>query len=139
MMEIPVSVLSSTISRGDILLSDFEGINHRKFFIIMGISEQSVCGYFFINSNIARYILGKQELLALQYTIKHEDYDFLKYDSFVCASDVKEIPLSVIVEGIKENKVEIKGHLKEKHIEDILEIVNQSKAIKAIHKKLYFK
>ena len=51
-MEIPVSAIADSIQRGDILLSDFAGIDHRKFFVVMGVSEDKVCGFFFINSNI---------------------------------------------------------------------------------------
>ena len=48
-MEIPLSLVESAIGRGDILLSEFDGIDHRKFFVVMGVSEDKVCGFFFIN------------------------------------------------------------------------------------------
>ena len=32
-MEIPISFVEESISRGDILLSEFDGIDHRKFFV----------------------------------------------------------------------------------------------------------
>ena len=50
-MELPVSLIESSIGRGDILLSEFDGIDHQKFFVVMGVSEDKVCGFFFINSN----------------------------------------------------------------------------------------
>ena len=50
-MEIPVGAIANSIGRGDILLSEFDGIDHRKFFVVMGVSEEKVCGFFFINSN----------------------------------------------------------------------------------------
>ena len=49
-MEIPVLAIANSIGRGDILLSEFDGIDHRKFFVVMGVSEEKVCGFFFINS-----------------------------------------------------------------------------------------
>lgn len=44
-MEIPVKLIESRIGRGDILLSEFDGIDHQKFFVVMGISEDKVCGF----------------------------------------------------------------------------------------------
>ena len=43
-MEIPVGAIANSIGRGDILLSEFDGIDHRKFFVVMGVSEEKVCG-----------------------------------------------------------------------------------------------
>lgn len=34
-MEIPVTAIADSIKRGDILLSEFDGIDHRKFFVEM--------------------------------------------------------------------------------------------------------
>lgn len=45
-MEIPVGAIANSIGRGDILLSEFDGIDHRKFFVVMGVSEEKVCGFF---------------------------------------------------------------------------------------------
>ena len=59
-MEIPISFVEESISRGDILLSEFDGIDHRKFFVVMGVSKDKVCGFFFINSNIHPAIFNKQ-------------------------------------------------------------------------------
>lgn len=47
-----VTAIADSIKRGDILLSEFDGIDHRKFFVVMGVSEDKICGFFFINSNI---------------------------------------------------------------------------------------
>ncbi len=44
-MEIPVKLIESRIARGDILLSEFDGIDHQKFFVVMGITEDKVCGF----------------------------------------------------------------------------------------------
>lgn len=38
-MELPTSLIEESIGRGDILLSEFDGIDHRKFFVVMGVSE----------------------------------------------------------------------------------------------------
>ena len=128
-MDIPVSIIENNICRGDILLSEFDGIDHRKFFVVMGVSEEKVCGFFFINSNIHPAILNKQEQLNLQYPLLHRDYGFLKYDSFLCASSVIERLLSDISDGIKNGTTSVIGKMKEEHITDVLEIVRSSKVI----------
>ncbi len=137
-MELPTSIIAGSLGRGSILLSDFEGIDHRKFFVVMGISNYKVCGFFFINSNIHPLVLKKQELLDLQYPLKHSDYPFLKYDSFLCASTVIERSLDEISEDINRGGTSIIGQLKDKHIADVLQMVRASVAISKRHKRLYF-
>ena len=137
-MDIPTSLIESNIRRGDILLSEFNGIDHRKFFVVMGISQDKVCGFFFINSNIHPAIFNKQEQLDLQYPMRHRDYEFLKYDSFLCASSVIERRLSDISEGITNGTTVLIGHMKEEHISEVIAMVRTSKVISQRHKTLYF-
>jgi len=137
-MELPVSLIEESIGRGDILLSEFDGIDHRKFFVVMGISEDKVCGFFFINSNIHPAIFNKQEQLNLQYPLLHRDYEFLKYDSFLSASNVIERKLSNITEGIKNGTTMVIGKMKEEHVTDVVEMVRASKVISDRHKRMYF-
>lgn len=137
-MDIPVSKIESSIGRGDILLSEFDGIDHRKYFVVMGVSENRLCGFFFINSNINPAIINKQEQLDLQYPLMHRDYDFLKYDSFLCASSVIERNLSDIAEGLKNKTTTLVGRMKEDHVADVVEMVRASKVISERHKRMYF-
>ena len=137
-MELPVSLIEESIGRGDILLSEFDGIDHRKFFVVMGISEDKVCGFFFINSNIHPAIFNKQEQLNLQYPLLHRDYEFLKYDSFLSASNVIERKLSNITEGIKNGTTMVIGKMKDEHVADVVEMVRASNVISERHKKMFF-
>ncbi len=137
-MDIPVTAISDSIQRGDILLSEFDGIDHRKFFVVMGVSEDKICGFFFINSNIHPAIFNKQEQLSLQYPLLRRDYKFLKYDSFLCASSVIERRVSDISESIQDRTTQVIGHMKEEHIADVIAMVRTSKVISERHKKLYF-
>ena len=137
-MKLPTSLIEESIGRGDILLSEFDGIDHRKFFVVMGVSEDKVCGFFFINSNIHPAIFNKQEQLNLQYPLLHRDYEFLKYDSFLSASNVIERKLSDISEGIKNGTTMVIGKMKEKHVTDVVEMVRASKVISDRHKRMYF-
>lgn len=137
-MQIPVTAIADSIKRGDILLSEFDGIDHRKFFVVMGVSEEKICGFFFINSNVHPAIFNKQELLNLQYPLRHLDYPFLKYDSFLNASSVIERKLSDISEGIRNRTTSVIGRMKDEHVNDVLEMVRNSKVISERHKKMFF-
>lgn len=137
-MDIPVSIIEGSISRGDILLSEFNGIDHRKFFVVMGVSEDKVCGFFFINSNIHPAIINKQEQLNMQYPLLHSDYEFLKYNSFLCASSVIERKLSEVSEGIKNGTTMVIGKMKEEHVTDVIKLVRASNVISERHKKMFF-
>lgn len=88
-MELPDSVHDTYVRRGSVLHSTmFEDIDHGKFFVIIGVSDEYVVGFFFINPNITRSLFGKPDLLALQYQLFKRDYDFLRYDSFLNASNM---------------------------------------------------
>lgn len=137
-MDIPVSAIANIIQRGDILLSEFDGIDHRKFFVVMGVSEDKICGFFFINSNIHPAIFNKQEQLNLQYPLLHRDYSFLKYNSFLCASSVIERRVVDIAEEISTKTTTVVGRMKSEHIAEVLKLVQSSKVISERHKKLYF-
>ncbi len=41
-MEIPVEVFANCIGQGDILLSEFDGIDHRKHFVVKGVNEEKI-------------------------------------------------------------------------------------------------
>ena len=76
-MEIPSTLIELRIERGTILHSTmFENIDHGKFFVIVGISEEFVAGFFFINSKVNKHIEEKQAQLDMQYPLFplcHED------------------------------------------------------------------
>lgn len=107
-------------------------------FLVMGVNEENVCGFFFINSNIHPAIFNKQELLNLQYPLLHRDYEFLKYDSFLSASNVIERKLSEISEGIKNGTTMMIGKMKDEHVADVVEMVRASNVISERHKKMFF-
>ncbi len=126
-MEIPGPLIESQIDRGTILHSTmFENIDHGKFFVIIGVNEEYVAGFFFINSNINIHIEGKQEQLNMQYPLKKKDYSFLKYDSFLSATKIERIPRSKIVDTISTGITEIIGTMKQEHMDELLEKARES-------------
>ena len=97
-MELPSQLLEELVLRGQILHSDiFEDIDHAKFFVVIGVSEDSVAGFFYINSEINRFINTKDEQLLMQYPLFKRDYKFLSHDSYICATNIVKLPKSVIV------------------------------------------
>ncbi len=121
-MEIPDFLIESKIDRGTIPHSTmFEDIDHGKFFVIIGVNAEYVAGFFFINSNINKYIMGKQEQLAMQYPMKKSDYSFLQYDSFLSATNIMKIPRCKIADSINNGVTKFVGAMKPEHMEDLLE------------------
>ena len=138
-MEFPISGIEKTIQRGTVLLSSiFEEIDHSKFFVVMGITEDYIAGFFFINSNIHPGLLNKPDQLAMQYPLKHKDYSFLKYDSFLCATNILTKSRKDLALSISRKETVIIGNLLEQHIDEILEMVRHSKLFSKIEKKKYF-
>ena len=99
-----------SLSKGDVFLGKFDGINHEKFFVIAGLSKDKVyiCSVY-INSNIPDFIFRKQELLNLQVLIKGNKYDFLKHDSFVSCNTQLKFQLSDINNWIENKKCKYIG------------------------------
>lgn len=60
-MDFPVDSIASQIKRGTILHSNmFENIGHGKFFVVIGVTEEYIAGFFFINSNVHKSIFGNR-------------------------------------------------------------------------------
>lgn len=121
-MEIPTSLLEQKIDRGTILHSSmFENIDHGKFFVIIGVTTEYIAGFFFINSNINKYIESKPKQFAMQYPMRKADYAFLHYDSFLSAVRIEKISCSYLAETIKSGITTFVGTMKDEHIEELLE------------------
>lgn len=74
----------------------------------------------------------------MQYPLKHADYPFLKYDSFLCASSVIERSVDVISSGINDGTTTIIGRLKDEHVKDVIDMVRKSKVISNKQKQMFF-
>lgn len=126
-MEIPSSLIELQIERGTILHSTmFENIDHGKFFVIVGVSEEYVAGFFFINSKVNIHIEGKQAQLDMQYPLRKQDYSFLHHDSFLCATRIERIERSKLAETIISGITTIIGNMKGEHMDELLEKARDS-------------
>lgn len=128
------------IRRGSVLLSnDIYGIDHPKFFVVVGVTEDKLIGFFFINSNINRHIENKPELFELQVILKPEDYPFLSHVSFLNAANLKEIELRSITTQMRDGVARLVGELKSEHMEEVLNACRGSKLFSPYVKDRFFK
>lgn len=76
---------------GTVLLGEMEGVDHLKFFVVVGVSDDRICVCsVVINSAINPFILRRPHLLSRQVQILNERYSFLSHDSYVnCAQPLK--------------------------------------------------
>lgn len=138
-MILPSSLHENFIKRGTILHSEiFEDIDHGKFFAVMGISDDMVAGFFFINSHIHPVIKKRPKQFAMQYPLKHSDYAFLKYDSFLCATAIQKIPLDKLAETVAGGKTVHVGNLTEYDLAAMLEACRTSRLFRESDKRKFF-
>ena len=138
MMDLPISYIESSVSRGAILHSTmFREIDHGKFFVIIGVSQNEVAGFFFINSNINRSLESKPEQIAMQYPMRKKDYSFLHYDSFLCATNILKFPRERIVSSINTGETTFIGNMVEEHLEELLQSARKSRLFSKIEKDTF--
>lgn len=138
-MELPLSLLQMGIQRGSILLSDsFEDIDHAKFFAVMGVWQDRIAGFFFINSRIHPILEAKPEQFAMQYLLRKNNYSFLRYDSFLSANELQTRPISVLAQSMQDGQTSIVGQLTEEDLNCVLEVCRASNLFSPKEKKHFF-
>lgn len=138
-MELPVELIQLSIKRGSILLSDsFEDIDHAKFFAVIGVYEDKIAGFFFINSRIHPIIQAKPEQYAMQYQLRRRDYDFLRYDSFLSANNLLTRPIADLAKSMQEGQTSVVGQLTEEDLTSILFACRESDLFSPKEKKQFF-
>ena len=138
-MELPIILLQQGIQRGSILLSDsFEDIDHAKFFAVMGVYEDRIAGFFFINSRIHPIIESKPEHFAMQYQLRKKDYPFLRYDSFLSANEIQTRPVSALVKSMQDSRTSIVGQLTDEDLAAVLDACRNCDLFSAKEKRQYF-
>ena len=138
-MELQSELVKILVERGQILYSNiFANIDHPKFFVVVGVTEDEVAGFFYINSRINTNVNTKEEQLRLQFPISKDDYDFLSHDSYISATNVVTLPRDVIVRSMQSGQTLIKGKLLDNHMNDILNKVRSSRLFSKITKDRFF-
>lgn len=138
-MELPVSLLRHGIQRGSILLSDsFKDIDHAKFFAVVGVFEDYIAGFFFINSRIHPIVQSKPAHFAMQYLLRKKDYPFLRYDSFLEANELQKRLVNALAESMKNGQTSIVGQLTDEDLAAVLEACRNCDLFSAKEKRQYF-
>lgn len=137
-MELPQSLKSRIIERGTILhYARFKGIDHGKYFVVLGVFENRIAGFSFINSNINGRVIKGQEQLDLQYPMRPCDYPFLKHLSFLCASDIEQYEVSELISCYDNGSVKVISQMKPEHLQEILDVCRESRIIRNADKKRF--
>ena len=129
----------ASLSKGDVFLGKFDGIDHQKFFVIAGLSQDKLCiCSVYINTNIPNFIFKKQELLNLQVPIKGAKYDFLKHDSFVSCNTQLKFNFSDFHNWIENRKCRYCGKLDDEDLNNIQTTLINSGLLTSKEMELYF-
>ena len=86
-----VGLRDISIAPGAVFLGPWADIDHEKFLIVAGVSEDRIliCAVM-INSEINPYIQKRPRMLSCQVLLKSADYDFLSHDSYAnCAQPIR--------------------------------------------------
>ena len=138
-MDLPLDLFKLGVNRGSILLSDsFEDIDHAKFFAVIGISQDKLAGFFFINSRIHPIIMSKSRLLEMQFLLRKEDYKFLSYDSYLGANEVQVRTVDKIATSMQNGQTSIVGELTKDDLEKVLEACRNSDLFSEKEKSQFF-
>lgn len=137
--ELKGKLYATTIEKGDVYLSEFEGIDHEKFFIVAGLSKDKVfaCSVF-INSNIHPFIRNRQHLLDLQVYIKKSNYKFLHHDSYVDCSSPKPFDIERFKSMVQNQKCRHKGKVNTTDLQEITDTLINSDLLSEEDIELYF-
>lgn len=138
-MELPVNLVSTLIERGQILHSDiFDDIDHPKFFVVIGVSDKEVAGFFYINSNINTAVNRKREQLDMQYPLLVVDYPFLDHNSYICATNVLTISRAQLTQSMIQKRTKVVDNLRNEHLEELLNKLRRSRLFSPIVKRTFF-
>lgn len=110
-----------------------------KFFVIIGEDETRFVGYFFINSNINRFVQRCPAFFEMQMPIKQSDYPFLRYDSFIGAHELNMIDKSELMTELNTGATTLKGQMKLEDMDRLLAAARASELFSPYEKDTYFK
>ena len=128
------------IKRGSILHSrEFEGIDHGKFFVIVGEDKDDLYGFFFINSNINPYLQKRPALYQMQIPLNQENYsEILTHNSFLDCHAITPISKKKLKNLFGVGKTQYKGELTADDLEIVMRTVRESDLFSDYEKETFF-
>jgi len=132
-------IYRESLKVGDVFLKEFEEAEHKKLFIIAGISDDRIfiCSVF-INSEIHKSIANKPNISKLQIPLLKSRNAFLKYDSFVNCSYPIHINSKSITNGIVENTCKFIGSIHQQDLKFVQNTLIESRLLSDEEIELYF-
>lgn len=124
------------IKPGSIIHGPMPGVDHGKFYVISGVSEDIlfVCSVI-INSEIHPFIQRRPHLLKRQIKISNIDYPFLNYPSYInCAQ-----PLKIDSSKFLGEEYTVKDCLKSNDLEKVIESTIASGELSSYDIHLFFR
>jgi hypothetical protein len=139
-MDLNTATYGAMIKRGVVLIASFEGIDHKKFFVVVGEGEDEFVGFFFINSNISKRVERVEKYRNMQMHIKRASYpNFLTHDSFIGAHNLETISKSELTKQIQTGEAQYCGELTPDDLELLLYNVRRSPIYPELYQKTFFK
>lgn len=113
----------NAVNRGDIYHRYFTTTNppKYKFFVIVGEDDENYVGYFFINSNINRFIAKDEEMYNMQMPVKPEDYPFLSHMSFVACHELSILKKNTLIHELSTGTTQMKGKMRNEDMTMLLD------------------
>ncbi|PID87981.1 MAG: hypothetical protein CSB06_02645 [Bacteroidia bacterium] len=130
----------NSLNAGAVFLKKFDEADHKKFFIIAGISDDKLfmCSVF-INSKIHPAIAHKPRILDLQIPLLKTRNDFLKYDSFANCSYPIHLNSESITRSIVAGTCKLIGNIHNQDLEFVQNALIESGLLSDEEIELYFK
>lgn len=133
-------IYKKTVNVGDVFLKNFDGISHKKYFIVVGMSKDkiTICSVF-INSEINQYVkTRKPHLIRLHVPLSKQNNNFLKYDSYGDCSAIIPSTVEKISEQIARKECQIIGNIFEKDLFLLQKTLVSSGLLSEYEIELYF-
>jgi hypothetical protein len=132
-------LFKQSLNTGDVFLKEFEGIDHPKFFIVAGISQDRIflCSIY-INSRIHPSVMQRQHLLELQVPLKKQNNPFLKYDSFANCSTPIPMESEPLSEWVSNDSCKVIGSIYKDDLSSIVDALKNSGLLSEDEIELYF-
>ena len=109
-----------------------------KYHIIVGFNESElITASVRINSEVNSNVFRNPYLRSLCHLIKQEKYSFLKHDSFIDCSNLKEWPDHILKARLKNYPGSHEGNIEEKEFDTIRSILSTARTIPPKKRKKY--
>lgn len=127
------------IQRGLVIKGYVRGVDHPKYYILVGITRDSKTAYsFFISSEQSLIIITKPHLAHLQIEIRPRSYDFLPKSSpsYINCLNMYEQDSFNMINGLIENPSKIQGYLTPKHLYEVIQATHNNPTLSPDQKNI---